>query len=227
MNKETILAKVMEMKLEETDTYYNGYIVWRDKYNELVEALKEDIREENNKKTGRNNPYKLAKAILAPGQKRQKMSRNTELMAYAYTDKNGIKWVLDGRRIAGFFEDIDLPELPEEDRNRWFKVEKLINNSYDDEEIIPPNTGDIKANIKIAKAEKKKCIVVLANGIHVDAQYLLEYLEGFKNPKLYAYVNDKEKVTITSPIRIEADNGIGMLLPINPQIDREPGIYNL
>lgn len=224
MTKETILAKVMEINAHGT---YGTEFLDHHKYQELIEALKADIRDENNKRSGKAKPAKLGKAILAKGQKMQKNSFRTELMAYAYTDDDGIKWVLDGHRIAGFYEDVDLPELPEEDRCRWFNVKKLVDNAYDDEELEVPTVGEIKAGIKIAKAEKKVCVVTLKHGITLNAEYLLDYLEGFTNPRIYPYVNQHDKISDTCPIRIEADNGIGVLLPIKVNEQREPGIYSI
>lgn len=212
MTTQEILKKVIEMKVEDNGIYN---VVARDKYNALVEALKQEIRDENNKATGRTNPARLAKAIFKTGK--------ASLMKYAYTE-DGIKWVLDGYRIAGFFDDVDLPEVPEDQRDRWYKVEHIVDNEYDDTEMTAPTIGELKAEIKLAKAEKKRCMYVFDNGICVNAQYLLDFMEGLDNIRIYAYTYTNGKVTMKSPIRIEADNGIGVLLPINHNFETS-GFY--
>ena len=187
-------------------------------FTELVKDLENDIRDENNKASGKAKPAKLAKAILAPG-----IKRKDALMGSAYTDDNGIKWVVDGYRICGFFEDLDLPEVLEEDRDRWFKLDNLVNLEYDDEPMELPTVGDLKAAIKIAKAEDKKAAYTFKYGNTFSAEYLLDFLEGLSNVKVYTQLYNG-KLTDVSPIRIEADNGVGILLGIKTKTEMPEGI---
>ena len=169
MNKEQILAKVMELNCH--GTYGTEYLDV-ERFNALVAALQQDIRDESNKALGRADTARLAKAIIKDGIKNGGHTDRNK-MAYACTI-DGIQYVLDGHRIAAFYDPVGVPEWA--DKESWFQVKRLINRgNYGDIPLTLPTLAELKAEIKIAKAEKKRCVYVLDyeyTGIIINAQFL-------------------------------------------------------
>lgn len=221
MNKEQILAKVLELN------YHGMYGVETldvEKYNALVEALKQDIRDESNKATGRVNTARLAKAIIKTGTRQQgKDSR----MAYACTI-GGIQYVLDGYRIAAFYDPVGVSEWS--NPADWFNVERFTNrNFYGYKPVALPALSDLKAEVKVAKAEKKRCLYVIENGdygVVLNAEYLLDFMQAF--PDMQAYLSNTGTSAPRNPIYISADAGFGICLPINnPELCKTPGFHHV
>lgn len=202
MTNEMMLTKLMGITPECGVSYQN--------YEALVEMLKADIRDENNKKAGHANNAKLAKAIIKSGLSHYKyMDPKNNQMAYCKII-DGVQYFLDGYRIAGFFNHMDFPEWESD----WYKVDNMINGiEYEDTPLNIPSVAELKAAIKIAKASKKKSIYVFENGICVNSQYLLDFVSGFNSPVFYPSHQNPQKASIY----IESPDGFGILLPINTQ----------
>lgn len=193
-------------------------------YESLKKDLEEAIRMDNNKAKGCGNLAKLAKAIFKEAPEHRKE------MHYSHIENN-IQWVLDGYRIAGFYEHLDLPEFDDykEAMNmmpEWYKIQPMFDGlEYDDEcPLQLPTVGELKADIKIAKAGKPKGIRVMYKfecGPLVNAQYLLDFMEAFPDMKIYASANKP----MINPLFISAEKGIGILLPIHLKNDEmETGV---
>lgn len=208
MTKEKILEKLLKIEPAIGHNY--------ELYQDLVDALKQDIRDENNKKAGKSNTARLAKAIFKSAPESQKK------MQYAHTE-DGIQFVLDGYRIAGFYRPMDLPEWTE--TPDWFNIKHMLDVELNPEPLKLPTIGEIKAEIKIAKASNPKfwkCLYVFENGTGVNAQYLLDFMQGFgESMKIYEYDNFSTKY----PLWIEADDGFGLLLPVYHYEDK-PGFHH-
>lgn len=217
MTNETMLKRLVEMVDSECNV--NPAL-----YNQLMEDLKADIRMDNNKAKGCGNLAKLAKAMF------KEAPENRKEMHYAHTTNN-IQFVLDGYRIAGFYEPIDLPEYDDykEKENMmptWYNVAPMFDNlEYDDEAPLQlPTIGELKAGIKIAKAGKPRGIRIMWKfecGPLVNAQYLLDFMEAFPDMKIYASANKP----FVSPLFIDAEKGMGILLPIHMKHEMETGIH--
>lgn len=221
MNKEQILAKVLELNYHGR---YGAETLDVEKYNALVEALKQDIRDESNKVTGRVNTARLAKAIIKTGTRRQGKDSK---MAHACTI-GGIQYVLDGYRIAAFYDPVAVPEWG--DPTNWFNVYQLIERSfYGDIPVALPALSDLKAEVKVAKAEKKHCLYVIENGnygVVLNAEYLLDFMQAF--PDMQAYLSNTGASAPRHPIYISADAGFGICLPINnPGLCKAPGFHHV
>ena len=217
MNNEVMLKRLVEMVDSECNV--NPAL-----YNQLMEDLKADIRMDNNKAKGCGNLAKLAKAIF------KSAPESSKSMQYAHTE-NGIQWILDGYRIAGFYEAIDLPEYDDYKEKcnlspTWFDVSKIIDGVEYDETPLPlPTIGELKSEIKIAKAGKPRGIRVMCKlecGPLVNAQFLLDFMEAFPDMKIYPSANRM----YNSPLFIESEKGVGILLPIHmKRDDMETGIH--
>lgn len=190
------------------------------KYNNLVEQLKADIRDENNKKSGKSNLAKLGKAILknAVDNTGGKSFNTKHAMRFAHI-QDGVQYILDGHRIAWFYDAIDLPMWNDEDGD-WYHIERMLELEVDTEPLILPTIGDIKAELKANKG--KAVAYTFEDGITVNARYLLDYMEGFSDIKVYANAEHSTKL----PVWIESDLGGGLLLTINPGDNGlEPGFH--
>ena len=187
------------------------------KYNNLVEQLKADIRDENNKRAGKSNVAKLGKAVLKNAVENTggKNFNTKHAMRYAHI-KDGVQYVLDGHRIAWFYEPLDLPEWNEKD-GEWYHIERMLELEIDDTPLELPSIGDIKAELKANKG--KRVFYTFTDGITVNARYLLDYMEGFKDIKVYANAEHNVK----QPVWIESELGGGLLLTINPGEEIKPG----
>ena len=218
MNNETMLKRLLDIQIGDGSTMDYS------KFRQLIEDLEADIRTDNNKASGNGNLAKLAKAIFKTAPKFQK------LMQYSHIE-DGIQFILDGYRIAGFYEHIDIPDFDacKEHDNlppKWFDVSKIINSiEYDDERPLQlPTIGQLKADIKIAKAGKPRGVSVMwrfENGPCVNAQFLLEFMEAYPDIKIYASVNKP----MVSPLYVSAEKGMGILLPIHMKHELDAGIH--
>lgn len=196
---------------------------WR-KFHSLCEDLRADIRYEHNKTKGCGNLSKLAKAIFKSAPKNRKEMQYSHII-------DGVQFVLDGYRIAGFYNPIELPEYDdykniENLMPTWYDVDKIIAGvEYDDScPLQLPTVGQLKAEIKLAKAGKPRGIRVMWKfecGPLVNAQYLLDFMEAFPDMKIYTSTTKP----MVSPLYVDAEKGMGLLLPIYPKRDdMETGI---
>lgn len=200
MTNEMMLSKLMGITPECGVSYQN--------YTALVEMLKADIRDENNKNAGRANNAKLAKAIIKSGISQYKYRDPKDNQMAHCKIIGGVQYFLDGHRIAGFFNHMDFPEWELD----WYKVDNMINGiEYEDTPLNIPSVAELKAAIKIAKASKKTSVYIFENGICVNSQYLLDFVSGFNSPVFYPSHQSPQR----SPIYIESPDGMGVLLPIN------------
>ena len=133
-------------------------------------------------------------------------------------------------RIAGFYEKLDLPEYDDYKEKcnllpNWYDVSKIIDGLEYDETPLPlPTVGELKSEIKIAKAGKRGIRVMwkIECGPLVNAQYLLDFMEAFPDIKIYPSATKM----YSSPVFIESEKGIGILLPIHMKSDdMETGIH--
>lgn len=221
MNNQTMLKRLLDIQIG------NGSYMDFSKFLNLISDLEADIREENNKARGCGNLNKLAKAIFKSAPPASKM------MQYAKID-NGVQFILDGYRIVGFYEPLDLPDydackdkdnLPPE----WFKISHILEaTEYDDEKPLQmPTVAELKAEIKIAKSKSKskglRFMWKFENGPAVNAQFLLDFMEGFPDMKIYA----SENKPMANPLYMEAEKGMGILLPIKCDEDIATGLHTI
>lgn len=221
MNKEQILAKVMELNCR--GTYGTEYLDV-ERFNALVAALQQDIRDESNKALGRADTARLAKAVIKEG---TKMYGADSKMGYACTI-DGIQYVLDGHRIAAFYDPVGVPEWGGDSKD-WFRVGNMIQREfYSDIPMTLPTAGELKAELKIAKAEKKCCLYTFQYDgvcIHINAQFLLDYLQAF--PDMVVYASNTGASVGRNPIYVSADKGFGIILPVHNPALQAPGFHHV
>lgn len=222
MNKEQILAKVLELNCHGT---YGAEYLDVERFNALVAALQQDIRDESNKALGRVDTARLAKAIIKDGIKNGGRDDRNK-MAYACTI-DGIQYVLNGHRIAAFYDPVGVPEWG--DSKSWFRVGNMIQREcYSDIPMPMPTAGELKAELKIAKAEKKRCLYTFCHDgvyIHINAQFLLDYVQAF--PDMQVYASNTGASAERNPIYVSSDKGFGIILPVYNTKLQAPGFHHV
>ena len=222
MNNATILKRVRELRLGN-----DGCQMDYSKYMQLIADLEAAVRVDNNKARGLGKLDKLAKAIF------KSAPPHSELMQYSKV-VGDVQYVLDGYRIAGFYEHLDLPDFDAcKEKNNlpptWFNVAQLI-KGVEYESDIPlklPTIAELKSEITIAKSKSKvrgaEFMWKFENGPAVNAKFLLDFMEAYPDMKIYKSVNKP----MVSPLYIDAEKGMGILLPIACDTEKEPGIHSL
>ena len=214
MTKEMILQKVCGLNVQ-----FESYKNWEN----LVEMLKQDIRDENNKRNGNGKIAKLANAILKSA--KQNYSYNDHKHNRLEYSKiiDGVQYVLDGHRIAGFYEKLDLPEWTETED--WFNAKDFVDKlEFSDEPVNLPDIVEFKAAITKAKAHKKKPVFVTESGTILNAHFIMDALQGFGNgAKMY---ESMERQTV-NPVMIESDAGFCIILPICNRENLGPGFHEI
>ena len=157
--------------------------------NDTIIKLEGEIRDENNKKSGRANLAKIAKDIV------KNAPNNNEFLQYSYMAENGKQYVCDRHVIFEFSDHIDLPEYPAKtdgermQRNEFFgNIIKILNNGFEkniDEEVETPTANEIKSAIKEKKAEAKingdkvnSVLYSFGNGLAMNTRYILYGVEA-------------------------------------------------
>lgn len=195
--------------------------------NDTIIKLEEEIRDENNKKSGRANLAKIAKDILkcAPD--------SLEFFKYSYTEENGKQYVCDTHVIFEFSDPMDLPEYPAKtdgermERDKSFgNIIKILNNGFEeiiDEEVEAPTANEIKSGIKQKKAEAKingdkvkGVLYSFGNGLAINTRYLLYGVEATGTTTLkYKRRENQTSHCVISSILMEGNGVRALMLPCN------------
>lgn len=211
MNNEGLLKLVESINMDDM-SFYNTNII-----NSIKANLIDNIRVANNKSTGKANCMKLAKAIFRSS---KKINPNMEKFQFAKTI-DGVQYVLDGYRIAAFEPPIDLPEYEGEN---WFGI---AGNGFerpnleDYEELELPEDFKVKYKVTKCKTDKNHPRVTYKfnDGHMVNAEYLLNYIDGFSDVKVYRIKDDYKSGKV---LFISGNEGFGWLLPINNKENEFP-----
>ena len=175
----------------------------------LLKLLQQDIAAQENKKSGRGNLQKAMDAIVKNAKKK---AQNINL--YGYAREGDYTVVCDGYRVIRTKEEIQYTEQVEGFPAVSKMTEEARQNAVN--ELIMPTIGDLKAYIKLMKAEDKKtkCLGILytfeGEGEQqptVDAEYLLDILIAFPDAR-------GKFANLISPIYFEGEQGDGIILPI-------------
>ena len=195
--------------------------------NDTIIKLEEEIRDENNKKSGRANLAKIAKDIMKNAPDR------FIFFKYPYTAENGKQYVCDTHVIFEFSDPMDLPEYQAKtdgermERDKSFgSVIKILNDGFEeiiDEEVETPTANEIKSRIKEKKAEAKingdkvKSISYnFGNGLSMNTRYLLYGVEATGTTTLkYKRKESPKSHCVISSILMEGNGVRALMLPCN------------
>ena len=195
--------------------------------NDTIIKLEGEIRDENNKKSGRANLAKIAKDIL------KNAPANNEFLKYPYTAENGKQYVCDASVIFEFSDPMDLPEYPEKtdgermERDKYFgNLMKILNNGFEeiiDEEVEAPTVNELKSGIKEKKAEAKingekvnGVLYSFGNGLAMNTRYILYGVEATGTTTLkYKRIESQKSHCVISCILMEGNGVRALMLPCN------------
>lgn len=174
----------------------------------LLKLLQQDIAAQENKKSGKGNLQKAMNNVIKNAKKEK---RNVNL--YGFTREGDYTIVCDGYRVIRTKEEIQYTEQVEGLPAVSKMTEEARQNAVN--ELIMPTIGDLKAYIKLMKAEDKKtkCAGILytfegeGEQPTVNAEYLLDMLTAFPDAK-------GSYSTLIDPVYFEGEQGDGILLPI-------------
>ena len=176
----------------------------------VLASLRQDIREQANKKAGRGNINKAMQAVI-----KGVPEYRPNLKGYFMSgENNDILTVCDGFRIIRSFVSLDVGELV-----NGVDVKSIMDAAKNEstEALELPTLNELKAFIKLKKAEQntrkaKDVIYDFGEDLPaVNAQYLLDILTAF--PEAKARIQEGE-IGIVKAIYFVADDGDAVLLPI-------------
>ncbi len=173
----------------------------------LCATLQDDIRTKANKTAGKGNIEKAMKAVIKSAEKINRPA----LAGFFISD--GRPCVCDGFRIIRPYDMLEIGKPVEGVDIEKFLVPAKAGATA---ELELPTLGDIKAYIKITKAEgkaDKRGNIVFDFGKNkpaCNAVYLLDMLTAYPTAKAY-YAPDR----IFDPIYFIDEKGEGMLMPLH------------
>ena len=178
---------------------------------DIVVNLKNDIRAEHAKKSGKGTELSAAKRIL----KSSKKHSNTALH-FAKTIGE-YQYICDGFRLVKLADHLPLPELPS--GVDYVNVDHFFNaERHNMASIEMPDLAQLKAHIKVQRAKqkaegRKNPIVTFDFGKGmpiVNAEYLADMMELLPSCTVYA-----DPQNSLNPLYFYSGNSAGMLLPMN------------
>ena len=209
-----------------TENLYDTIKVWRDaitiegmtsmayEMDNVLKQLEADMLIEQSKKSGNKSIVTAANRIIKNAE-----SRNKPMLAGMFTnqtrDGSTLYCVCDSYVAIRFNEKPLLPEIDSKYHGQEMQLEQIVKPMDGSKEIALPDIGELKVYIKTHKIKEKnndkKVEDYLLNeelNLWVDPQYLLNAMECLPDCKAYA-------ANRISPIYFNAENGDGVVMPVN------------
>lgn len=206
MREETVLERLNEIALS-MDKKETCYL----KMQAFMKELKDLICRNEMKKAGKADVYAAAKRLVKLG-----MKTHVPVWHGAYTSQDGCQYVADGRCLVKFFKPMELEKL--DDNVQPYDYERILKSSHQSNhiEVSLPDVNELRAAIKIRKAEFNDCLWWFQeNESTFNGELLLGMMEML--PNCTCYVSQSNR----SPIIFESENGEGVLLPIAGELDNK------
>ena len=209
-----------------TENLYDTIKVWRDSCDTAglylvakdmditLKQLEADMLIEQSKKSGTKSIVTAANRIIKNAE-----LRNKPLLAGMFTnqtrDGSTLYCVCDGYVAIRFNEKPFLPEIDSKYHGQEMQLEQIVKPMDGSKEIALPDIGELKVYIKTHKIKEKNNPKKVADylldeelNLWVNPQYLLNAMECLPDCKAYA-------ANRISPIYFEAENGDGVVMPVN------------
>ena len=209
-----------------TEKLYDIIKAWRDsviaegmiatcaEMNNVLKQLEADMLIEQSKKSGTKSIVTAANRIIKNAESLKK-----PLLAGMFTnqtrDGSTLYCVCDSYVAIRFNEKPLLPEIDSKYYGQEMQLEQIVKPMDGSKEIDLPDISELKVYIKTHKIKgknnPKKVADYLLNeelNLWVDPQYLLNAMECLPDCKAYA-------ANRISPIYFEAENGDGVIMPVN------------
>ena len=189
------------------------YLVAKD-MDVTLKQLEADMLIEQSKKSGTRSIVTAANRIIKNAESLKK-----PLLEGMFTnqtrDGSTLYCVCDSYVAIRFNEKPLLPEIDEKWHGQEMSLEQIVKPMDGSKEITLPDIGELKVYIKTHKIKEKnnpkKVADYLLNeelNLWVNPQYLLNAMECLPDCKAYA-------ANRISPIYFEAENGDGVVMPVN------------
>lgn len=189
------------------------YLVAKD-MDTTLKQLEADMLIEQSNKSGAKSIVTAANRIIKNAE-----STGKEMLMGMFTnqtrDGSTLYCVCDGYVAIRFNEKPLLPEIDEKYHGQEMQLEQIVKPMDGSKEIALPDIGELKVYIKTHKIKEKnnskKVADYLLNkelNLWVNPQYLLNAMECLPDCKAYA-------ANRISPIYFKAENGDGVIMPVN------------
>ena len=209
-----------------TEKLYDTIKAWRDsvtaegmiatgtEMNNVLEQLEIDMLIEQSNKSGAKSIVTAANRIIKNGESLKK-----PLLAGMFTnqtrDGSTLYCVCDSYVAIRFNEKPLLPEIDEKYHGQEMQLEQIVKPMDGSKEIALPDIRELKVYIKTHKIKEKNNPKKVADylldeklNLWVNPQYLLNVMECLPDCKAYA-------TNRISPIYFKAENGDGVVMPVN------------
>ena len=191
-----------------------GFLMMENEMLDVLKSLESDMLIEQSKKSGTKSIVTAANRIIKNAE-----SRNNPMLEGMFTnqtrDGSTLYCVCDSYVAIRFNEKPLLPEIDEKYHGQEMQLEQIVKPMDGSKEIALPDLSELKVYIKTHKIKEKnnpkKVADYLLNeelNLWVNPQYLLNAMECLPDCKAYA-------VSRISPIYLKAENGDGVVMPVN------------
>ena len=191
-----------------------GFLMMENEMLDVLKSLEADMLIEKAKKSGTKSIVTAANRIIKNAE-----SRNKPMIEGMFTnqtrDGSTLYCVCDSYVAIRFNEKPLLPEIDEKYHGQEMQLEQIVKPMDGSKEITLPDISELKVYIKTHKIKEKnnpkKVADYLLNeelNLWVNPQYLLNAMECLPDCKAYA-------ANRISPIYFKAENGDGVVIPVN------------
>ena len=210
-----------------TEKLYDTIKTWRDsvtaegmiatgaEMDNVLKQLQADMLIEQSKKSGTKSIVTAANRIIKNAELLKRSSMLAGMFANQTRDGSTLYCVCDGYVAIRFNEKPLLPEIDEKYHGQEMQLEQIVKPMDGSKEIALPDISELKVYIKTHKIKEKnnpkKVADYLLNkelNLWVNPQYLLNAMECLPDCKAYA-------ANRISPIYFKAENGDGVVMPVN------------
>ena len=189
------------------------YLVAKD-MDATLKQLEADMLIEQSKKSGTKSIVTAANRIIKNAESLKKPMLEG-MFTNQTRDGSTLYCVCDNYVAIRFNEKPPLPEIDEKWHGQEMQLEQIVRPIYDSEEITLPDLSELKVYIKTHKIKEKNNPKTVADylldeelNLWVNPQYLLNAMECLPDCKAYA-------ANRISPIYFKAENGDGVVMPVN------------
>ena len=191
-----------------------GFLMMENEMLDVLKSLEADMLIEQSKKSGTKSIVTAANRIIKNAESLKK-----PLLAGMFTnhtrDGSTLYCVCDSYVAIRFNEKPLLPEIDEKYHGQEMQLEQIFKPMDGSKEIALPDISELKVYIKTHKIKEKNNPKTVADylldeelNLWVNPQYLLNAMECLPDCKAYA-------ANRISPIYVKAENGDGVVMPVN------------
>lgn len=191
-----------------------GFLMMENEMLDVLKSLESDMLIEQSKKSGTKSIVTAANRII-----KNVESLKKPLLAGMFTnqtrDGSTLYCVCDSFVAIRFNDKPLLPEIDSKYHGQEMQLEQIVKPMDGSQEITLPDISELKVFIKTHKIKeknnpKKVADYLLNEGLNlwVNPQYLLNAMECLPDCKAYA-------ANRISPIYFKAENGDGVVMPVN------------